>query len=129
MGKTAQAGLNAANEDGHILIGLADQITVDDGGIVRAFTHHTAGGEGIGLALVLGDGVVVHHGVHIAAGHQKTQTRFAQNVNGFRISPIRLGDDTHRVTGLFQHTADDGMTKRRMVHISVGDHIYKVALA
>ena len=71
VAQAAKAGFDAADENGHILVGLADQIAVDDGGVVGALAHNTAGGEGIGFPLVLGNGVVVHHGVHIAAGHQE----------------------------------------------------------
>ena len=123
----SQSGLKASDEDGNILIGPADQIAVDDGGIVRPLAHHTAGGEGIGLALVLGDGVVVHHGIHIAAGHQKAQPRIAQRIDGLGILPIRLGDDADGIAVAFQNAADDGVTERGVIHIGVTDHIHKVA--
>ena len=46
VGQTAQAGLDAADENGYILVGLADEIAVDHGGVVRALAHDAAGGEG-----------------------------------------------------------------------------------
>ena len=129
MGKAAQTGLDTANENGHILISLTDQIAVDDGGVVGPLTHDTAGGKGIGLAFVLGHGVVIDHGVHIAAGNQETQTGSAQNIDGLGIAPIRLGDDAHSIAGVFQYTADDGMSEGGVVHIGIGNDVYKVALA
>ena len=41
------------NQNRNIFVGSSDQIAVDDGGIVGAFAHFTAGGEGIGFAAVL----------------------------------------------------------------------------
>ena len=128
MGQPPQTCLNATDENGNIPIGLTDEVAVYYGGIVRPLSHHTAGGESIGLAFVLGDGIVIHHRIHIAAGHQKAQPWLAQNRNGLGIFPIRLGDNAHGISGIFQHPADNGVTKRRMIHIGVPDHIYKVAL-
>ena len=78
VGQAAQAGLNAANENGYILVGLPDEIAVDDGGVVRALAHDAAGSEGVRLPAVPGDGIVVDHGVHVAGAHQEGQARLAQ---------------------------------------------------
>ena len=71
MGKPPQTGFNTANENGNILVGLPDQIAVNDGSIVRTLAHNAAGSKGIGLSLALGNGVMVDHRIHIAAADQE----------------------------------------------------------
>ena len=128
VAQTAQAGLDAADQNRHILIGLADQITVDHGGIVRTLAHDAAGGVGIGFAVMLGNGIMVDHGINVAAGDQETQTGTAVDINGFGIFPVGLGNDAHGVAVAFQNPADNGMTERRVIDIRVTDYIYKIAL-
>ena len=118
---------NAADEDGNILVALTDQIAVDNGCVVRPFAHNAAGCKCIGFSFVFCDGVVVDHGVHIAAGYQESQTGTAENIDGFGVLPVGLGDDTDAVAVAFQNAADDCVTKRRMIHVGITDHVYKVA--
>ena len=129
MPQSAQGRLNAADEDGDILVGLADQIAINDGGIVRTLAHNAAGGESVGLALVFRDGIMVDHGVHIAAGYQKTQPGTAVNVDGLGVLPVGLGNNTDAVSVAFQHTADDGVAEGWVIYIGIADDIYKIALA
>ena len=77
---------------------------------------------------MLGDGVVVHHGVHVAAADKEAQTGSAEDVNGLGISPVRLGDDDDAVAVAFQNPADDGVAEGMVVHISVADDIDEVTL-
>ena len=128
VGQPPQAGFNAADEDGDVLVGLADQVAVDHGGVVGPLAHDAAGGEGVGLAPVLGDGVMVHHGIHIAAGHQEAQPGPAVDADGLGVLPVGLGDDADAVAVAFQHPADDGVAEGRMIHIGVADDIYEIAL-
>ena len=71
---------------------------------------------------------MVHHGVHIAAHHQKAQSRLAQRTDGIGILPVRLGNDAHLIPRRLQHAADDGVAEGRMIHIGVTDDIDEVAL-
>ena len=128
MPQPAQTRLNTADEDGNVLVGLTDKVAVDRSGVVRAFAHDAAGGEGIGFPVVLGDGIVVDHRVHIAAGDQKPQPGTAENVDGFGIFPIRLRDDANIVAVAFQNPADDGVAEGRMIHIGIPDNIDKIKL-
>ena len=128
MRKAAQGCFDAADEDGNILVGLADQIAIDHRGIIGPLAHFAAGGEGIGLAAVLGDGIMVDHGIHIAAADQKAQTGSAVDIDRLGIFPVGLGNDAHAVAVAFQDPADDGMAKGMVIHICIADHIYKIAL-
>ena len=46
-----------------------------------------------GLAAVLADGIVVHHRIHIARGHEVAQPRRAEEIDGVRVFPVGLGAD------------------------------------
>ena len=127
MSEPPQAGFDTANENGNIPIPLTDQIAVNHGGIIGPFTHDTAGSKGIILSSVLGDGIMVDHGIHITAGNQKPQPGSTVNINRLRFFPVRLRNDTHAIPMLLQHTADNGMPKGGMIHISIADHINKIA--
>ena len=128
VGHAAQAGLNAADENGDILIYPTDEITVHHRSIVRPFPNHPTGCKGIHLAVLFGHAVVVDHGVHVAASDQKAQTGPTQNRDGLGVFPIRLGDESHLISCRFQHTADDGMAKGGMVHIGIPNDVDKVTL-
>ena len=60
---------------GRMPVALADEVAVDDRCVIRALSADAAGGEGVGSAMVMGDGIVVDHGVHIAAGNEKAKPR------------------------------------------------------
>ena len=128
MGQAAQTGLNAANENGYIFVGLPDEIAVDDGGVVRALAHDAAGSEGVRLPAVPGDGIVVDHGVHVAAADQKAQPGATEDVDGLGVAPVRLRDDDHAVAVAFQNAADDGVAERRVVYVGVANDVDKVRL-
>ena len=128
MGKTAEGCFDAADDNGNMGIAPADEIAVDGGGIVRAQAHFAPGGEIVIAPAAFCHGIVVHHGVHIAAHHQKAQARGAQKLDAVRVLPVRLGDDAHLKPMGLQNPADDGMAKGGVVYIGVADDIDKIAL-
>ena len=128
MGQPPQTGLDAANQDGNILVGLADEVAVDNGGIVRPLAHYPAGGKGIGFPPVLGHGIMVYHAVHVATADQKAQPGAAKDINGLGGFPVRLGDNAHAVAVVFQNSGNNGMTEGGMIHIGIPAYIYKIAL-
>ena len=71
---------------------------------------------------------MIDHGVHITAGNQKSKPWLSQHGNTSRVFPVRLGNDACRVAMGFQDPADNGMAKRRMIHIGIPDHIDKIKL-
>ena len=69
MRQSAQAGLNAADNDRRVLVGLPEQITIDNGRVIRPFSHHAARRKRIRRAPFLGHRIVIHHRIHIARRH------------------------------------------------------------
>lgn len=128
MGQTAQARLDAADDDGGILKRLADEVAVDRDGTVGAVTLLAAGGIGVGVAAVLGHRIVVDHGVHVAGADEKAQAWLAKHRDAGRISPVGLADNAHLVTVCIEYAADDGHAKAGMVHVGVAADVDKVAL-
>ena len=114
--------------NGRFFVAATNQIAIDHSGIVRPQSHFSAGGKGIIASAALGHGIVIDHGVHIAAGDEKGQARFSQNPNTLGILPVRLGDDSHSVASGFQHPTDDGVAEGGMVHIGVAHDIDKITL-
>ena len=110
-------------------VALADEVTVDDRCVIRALSADTAGGEGVGFSMVMGDGIVVDHGVHIAAGNEKAKPRLPQGSDGVRVSPIRLGENADLIACVLQYPADDGVAKGRVIDVGVADDIDEIALA
>ena len=127
MCQTPQAGFDTAENDRLFRPG-ADQIRIDDRRIIRTFSHLAARCVGILCAALFRNRIMVYHRVHISGAHKPSETRFAQNLNGFRILPVRLGDDPDLVSVGFQHTADDRGTEGRMVHIGVSTNIDEITL-
>ena len=128
MGQTAQARLDAADDDGSVLERLADEVAVDRDGSVGAVTFLAAGSIGVGVAAVLGHRIVVDHGVHVTGTDEKAQARLAEHRDAGGVGPVGLADNAHLVTVCIEDAADDGHTKARVVHVSVAADVDKVAL-
>ena len=128
MGQTAQTGFDAADDNGNIMIDPANQIAIDHRGIVGPLAHDAAGGKGVVFAALLGDGVVIDHGIHIAAGDEEPQAGTAQGRDGLGVLPVGLGQNADFIAVGFQNPADDGMAEGRMIHIGIADDIDKIAL-
>ena len=123
-----QARLNAADDHRHILITSADQVPVHRRSAVRPSSGLTAGGVGVRWPPFSRHKVMIHHGIHIAAGNEKGQSGTAKNRNAVVILPVRLGKDAHAVPMSLQDPADDRVSKGRVVHISVSCDIDKIRL-
>ena len=128
VGQPSQGGFDAADDDGDIAVDPPHQVGIDHAGVVRPKARASAGGVGVGAAPLFGHGVVVHHGVHVAAGDQKGQPRLAADRDGIRVLPVGLGDDGHLEAMAFQHPADDGRPEGGVVHVGVGQQIDEVRL-
>ena len=128
MRKAAKACLDAAENDRGMGVRLPDEVAVDHGGIVRTFSYHAAGGVSIGLTAVLADGVVIDHGIHIAAADQEAEPWCAEFVDGVGIFPVGLGEDRDLIARVFQHAADNGVPEGGMVDIGIADDVDEIGL-
>ena len=126
MGKTTQRSFHAADEHRHAGIGFVDAVAINGHCSVRAHPCFAAGCVGILVAPLFGGGVVVHHAVNDAGGHQKTQLGLAKATK--ILCTVIFGQAQHgnAVSGMFQHAADDGMSKRGVIHIGFAHHIDKI---
>ena len=128
MRKSPKAGFDSSYDYRHILITSSNQISVDNGCIIRALSHGPAGCVGIRRTFLFRYIVVIYHGIHVSAGNQKAKPRPSKHINTVRIFPVRLRDNSHLIASGFQNPADDGMPKRGMIHIRIPDHIDKIQL-
>ena len=126
VGEAAERGLQAADDDGHVAVGLADAIAVHDGGAVGAVSHLATRRVVVVGALALGGGVVGHHGVDVARRYQKAQTRSAVLLEGFGAPVIGLGQNGHAEALGLQHTGDNGHAKGGVIHVGVTRYVYEV---
>ncbi|MPM68793.1 hypothetical protein SDC9_115727 [bioreactor metagenome] len=122
MRNAAQAALNAAQHDGHVLVGLAAALAVDDGGAVRALAAHVAGRVGVVTADLAVRRVAVDHRIHVARRHAPEQVRTAQRLERLGALPVRLRDDAHAKALGLQHAADHGHAEAGVVHIGITRH-------
>lgn len=119
VGEAAQAGLDAADDEGDVLPQLTDAAGVDEGGPLGAQAGAAAGGVIVIIAVFLGGGVFVEHRVEVAGGHQHAQAGLAQPLEVDGGAPVGLGDDAHPPATLLQEAADDGRAEAGMVYIGV----------
>ena len=119
VGEAAQAGLQAADDDGDVPKDLPHPVGVHHGGVVGAQPRPPSGGVGVVVAALFGGGVVGHHGVQVAGGNHHRQAGLPQGGEGRRGAPVGLGQDGHPIALVLQKTADDGGTEGGVVHVCV----------
>ena len=119
MRHPAQAGFNAADDDGDIPIGTANQIAVYRCGTVGTTACCTARCIGIKAAALFGNRIMVHHGIHIAGGNQKAQLWAAKYTDAGVVAPIRLWEHRHAIAAGLQHAADNRRAKGRVVDVRI----------
>ncbi len=128
MSQPSQAGLNPPYDNGAVLVYGSKEIAVHNGGIIRPFSHNSSRRIGILASALFRHRVMIYHRIHVTRRDKKSQTRLSKHLNAFGVLPVRLGDNSHLVTMRLQKSGDDGMTKRRMIHIGVSRHIHKITL-
>ncbi len=127
MRDAAQAGLDAADDDRHVLVGLAAALGVGGHRAVGALAVLVVGGVGVVVAQAAVRGVVVHHRVHVARAHAEEQVGPAELAEGLRRGPVRLGDDADAEALRLQHAADHRHAEARVIDIGVAHHDDDVA--
>ena len=111
VAEPAKGSLNSADDDGRALVGLPDQVAVDNNCIIGPFADSAAGGIGVLMASLFCHCIMVDHGVHVAGGDEKAKTRLAVNLYALRIAPVGLADQGNAVAARLQQPADDRCTK------------------
>ena len=122
-----QARLDAAHDDGRLLEGAADEVGVHDRRVVGTQARLAAGGIRVAAALLLGDGVVVDHRVHVARRHEEPQARFAEHGDGGGVVPVGLRDHAHLIAVRLEQASDDGHPERGMIDVRVARHVHEIA--
>ena len=128
VGHAPQACLQSAQDDRCLFKCSADQIAVDNHGIVGSFSHYSAGTERIMTAVLFVDRIVIDHGIHVAGRDQKAQAGLPQDRHACRIAPVGLADHSHRIASGLQDTRNNRRPEARVVHIRVAADIYKIQL-
>ena len=128
VGKAAEAGLQAADDDRGAGEGFPGPVGIDDGGPVGPQAHLVAGAVGVLAAPLLGGGVVGHHGVNVASADHHAVPGLTHGTEGVGAVPVRLGQHRHTVALVLQHPGDDGGAEAGVVDIGVGGDHQKVVV-
>jgi hypothetical protein len=128
MRDAPQTRLDAADDDGSVLIGLADALRVDDDAAVRALAPAAARCVSIVAAHPPIGGVAIDHRIHVAAGDAEEQARRTQLLEILGAMPIRLRDDADFEALSLQDPADDRHAEARMIDVGIAGHDDDVAL-
>jgi hypothetical protein len=127
VGDAAQAAFDAAQDDGHVLEGLAAALAVDNGRAVGPLAADVAGGVGVVGADLPVSGVAVDHAVHVARRDAPEQVGFAQRLEGLGALPVGLGDDADAKALRLQHAANHRHAKAGVIDIGVTRDQHHVA--
>jgi len=69
---------------------------------------------------------MIDEGIHISRADTKKEPGSTEPEQIGIAVKIRLSDDSHSVTGRFQHSANQRDAKGRVVHIGVSAHQYDI---
>ena len=119
MGHAAQTRLNAADDDGHIGIKLAQTAAVHDGRTLRTVSRLSARRIGIVMADFARSCVLVQHRIHVPCRNKKPQPGLAQAVKIPGCVPVRLGNDADLIAMCLEHAADDRGAEAGMIDVSI----------
>ena len=127
MRDASQRTLDAADDDRHILVGLATALRVDQRRTVGALAAFIARGIGVVAADLAIGGIPVDHRIHIAGGDAEKQIRAAQRLERLGTLPIGLRNDADAKSLRLKGPADDRHAEARMIDIGVAGHNDDVA--
>ena len=126
--QATQRSLHPTHNNRGVFMGSSNQITVDHRCMVGTQTHLSTRGIEIAIAMLLCNGVVAHHRIHVSRADQKRQAGLAEHIDAGRVMPIRLRNNTHFVAICLKQSGDDSHTERRMVHVRIATNVHKIAL-
>ena len=119
MGQFAKRGFNASDGDKQAWKGRADQIGIDDGGTIGAFTCNATWCIGVIVAFLAEGCVVAEHGIQGACADAAEEPWTAKPCDVFRGIPAWLGDNADFVTVVFEPSCQQGDAKTGMVDIGI----------
>ena len=129
VGKAAQRGLQAADDDGNVAKGFPHPVGVDHRGVVGTQSSFPAGRVGVVVTAFPGGGIVGHHGVQVACRDHHRQPGTPKSLEGGGAVPVWLGENGHPVAFSLQHPANNRRAEGGMVHVGVaGDEQHIVAV-
>ena len=128
MGKPAQAGLDAADDDGGAGESLPRPVGIDDDRPVGPLAGHTAGGVAVLGPAALGHRVMGHHGVDVARIDEHAVAGLTHGKKIVSIVPVGLGQDGHPEAGLFQRPGNDRRAEGGMIHIGIAGNQQKIII-
>jgi hypothetical protein len=119
VGDAPQAGLDAADDDGDALEGLAAAVRVDDDAAIGPLAALAARRVRVVRAQLSLGGVPVDHGVHVPAGHAEVERRAAQLAKRVGAVPRRLREDADPKALGLQQPPHQRHPEARVVHVGV----------
>ncbi len=121
MGDAAQAGFDAADDDGWPIPapGLAQLLAVYDDGAIRPLAGLGVRRIGIVAAWLAIGGIVVDHRIHVAGGHAEEQGGPAQRAKGLWVVPVRLRDDADAKALGLEAAPDHGHAEAGMIDVGI----------
>ena len=116
-----QRGLDATEHHRDVGVELAQDVCIDNGGILRAQVVAAVGAVGILRAQASCRGVFVYHGVHAPRGDAEPQAWAPQLAEVAVVAmPVGLRHDGYTQALCLEQTAYDGRAERGVVHVGIG---------
>ena len=119
VGNPSQRGLDPANDNRNIFIGLLAALGINQYGTIRTLTPFITRRIGIIVTQLLIRRITIDHGVHISGGDPEEKIRLTEDHEGFFAVPIRLGNHADTETLSLQKSANHRHTKTGVIHIGV----------
>ncbi len=115
----AQRRFDAAEDDGHVAVGFARAIGVDDGRAVGAHPARAARGVLILAAVLLLRGEAIEHRVHVAGGDAEEEARPTERAEGVDVAPVGLREDADLEAAPFEEARDQGRAERGVIDVGI----------
>ena len=119
MGKSSEACLRSANDDGNITKCRTCHIRINNSAPVGSAAAFSAGGVNIARATFFSSSVVINHRINNSARNQNAESWFCIARKGVFIVPVGLGANAHTKTVMFKKTGKNCHAERWVVNIGI----------
>ena len=119
VGESAEAGFDAAGDDGDAFVGFAGALAVGEGCAIGAAADTTARAVGIVVANFAIGRVMVDHRIHVAGADGVEQARAAERAPRLARMPIGLAEDRDAEAFVFEQPAEQGHGETRMIDVGI----------